>query len=151
MRRLLASLSVAAVALTATAALAQTDAYGRPTNPYQQYDNRGYDRSYDRGYDRSYDRAPRFGYERPQSAQRYGGGGIRILEAWYGRGRRVCDASHTMRQACEGQGGCTIKAGNELCGDPTPGVVKRLTVTYDCHGQVLRAEEREPGHIGLRC
>jgi hypothetical protein len=146
MRRLLTLLfSVAAVAATAGAALAQTDAYGRPLNPY--------DRSYDRSYERSYDRRPPMGpryeqYGYPQSAQR---GGLRILEAWYGRGRRVCDASHSMRSACEGRGECTVKAGNELCGDPLPGVVKGLTVTYDCYGRTHRADEREPGYLGIRC
>lgn len=161
MRRHLISslLALAVVAFSGMAVLAQPDGtnrpsyYGNPYNPYTTYDRYDDDRP---DYRRDY----RYGtpYVRPQPypypdygqrAQRMGG--LQILEAWYGRGRRVCDAAHTMRRACEGQPGCEVKAGNELCGDPAPGVVKGLTVTYRCHGDVRRAEQREPGHIGLRC
>lgn len=152
----LIAFALALVVSTVTSALAQPDPGTRS--------GRAYERTYDRYDDDRYDDrdAYRYGtpYVRPyqqlypgpqydQRAQRYGG--LQILEAWYGRGRRVCDAAHSMRRACDGQEGCTVKAGNELCGDPTPGAVKGLTVTYRCHGQVRRAEQQEPGHIGLRC
>ena len=168
MRRHLVSglLSLAVVAFSGMAALAQPD--GNPGGVPRYYGDRySYDRNYyaddDRhdyrygstpyarpyqqpyGYDQ---RAQPYGYD--QRAQRYGGG-LQILEAWYGRGRRACDAAHSMRRACEGQPGCEVKAGNELCGDPLPGAIKNLTVTYSCHGNVRRAEQREPGYIGLRC
>lgn len=168
MRRHLIStlLSFAVIVISGPAALAQGDAtnrpsyYGSPSSPYT------YDRYYDDDdrHDYRYGQAP-YGqtpyvrpYDQPrpqpypdygQRAQRFGG--LQILEAWYGRGRRVCDASHSMRRACEGQPGCEVKAGNELCGDPVPGTIKGLTVTYRCHGDVQRAEQREPGYIGLRC
>ena len=162
MRRHLLStlLSFAVVASSATAALAQPDGANRPSyygSPYSPYTQDRYYDDDDR-YDHRYGNAP---YLRPQPqpysyqprydqrAQRFGG--LQILEAWYGRGRRVCDAAHSMRRACEGQPGCEVKAGNELCGDPVPGVIKGLTVTYRCHGDVRRAEQREPGYIGLRC
>ena len=148
-------LALAVVALSGTAALAQPD--GNP-GPRYYGDRYIYDRSYadddrhdyrygNRSYQPYQYRQP---YHFDQRAQRYGGG-LQILEAWYGRGRRACDAAHSMRRACEGQPGCEVKAGNELCGDPVPGAIKNLTVTYSCHGDVRRAEQREPGYIGLRC
>jgi hypothetical protein len=146
---------------TGTAVLAQPDPsrpsyYGNPYNSYDRYDDDRYDDRENYRYGTPYVRPYQQPYAQPypgprydQRAQRFGG--LQILEAWYGRGRRVCDAAHSMRRACDGQEGCTVKAGNELCGDPTPGVVKGLSVTYRCHGQVRRAEQQEPGHIGLRC
>lgn len=123
------------------------DPYAAPPPP--PYGAPAYGTPYVRPYPQPYPPPPGPNYRYDQRAQRFGG--LQIIEAWYGRGRRVCDAAHTMRNACEGQGGCTVKAGNELCGDPVPGVVKGLSVTYSCHGQVRRADQQEPGHIGLRC
>lgn len=151
MRRFLASLALAFLcSLVTTAAVAQTDAYGRPT-----YQDRGY---YDRQYSPppyqyapQYVPQPQYAPERFQQSQRYGGGGLRIMEAWYGRNRRVCDAAPALRGACDGRESCAVKAGNELCGDPTPGRVKQLTVTFSCHGQVRTTDRPEPGILGLRC
>ena len=76
---------------------------------------------------------------------------LRIVEARYGTDRRTCDATRAVRRACEGESDCSLKAGNELCGDPTPGRVKQLTVTFSCHGQVRTTDRPEPGILGLRC
>ena len=78
---------------------------------------------------------------------------IRIIEARYGTDRRTCDATRAVRRACEGESDCSLKAGNELCGDPTPGQVKTLYVTYRCQGQgrsrsVTRTEGKQ---LGLDC
>lgn len=150
MRRLPAILAFVAVCSVATVAVAQSDVSPRPGYGYQ---DRYYDRSDD---DRNDYRAGPGPYryappDRYQQSQRYGGGGLRIMEAWYGRNRRVCDATPALRGACDGRESCAVKAGNELCGDPTPGRVKQLTVTYRCHGQVMTTDRPEPSILGLRC
>lgn len=150
MRRLRILLAVVALCgVATTAANAQNDPYSRPAYQDRYYNDRTY---YDDERDTyRYGPAPyRYVPDRYQQSQRYGGG-IRILEAWYGRNRRVCDASHALRSACDGRESCAVKAGNELCGDPTPGRVKQLTVTFSCHGQVRTTDRPEPSILGLRC
>jgi hypothetical protein len=149
MRRHLISAALAAAFLVSAGSAAQAQYYDRPYNdpyarPYQQ-PYQQYQQPYQQYQPPAYQQP---GYPYEQRAQR---GGLRILEAWYGRGRRVCDASHALRGACEGRGGCSVKAGNELCGDPVPGVVKGLTVTYRCHGRTHQIDEMEPRHLGIRC
>ena len=148
-------LALAVVALSGTAALAQPD--GNP-GPRFYGDRYSYDRSYadDDRHDYRYGNRTYqpYQYQQPyhfdQRAQRYGGG-LQILEAWYGRGRRACDAAHSMRRACEGQPGCEAKAGNELCGDPTPGQVKTLYVSYRCRGRVRDITRQEGKYLRLDC
>jgi hypothetical protein len=142
MRRFLATLVFAVVSLTATAGFAQY--YG--SQPYAPY----YPQQQQQYYPQQQQQYSPYGYGSPQSAQRYGGG-IRILDAWYGGGRRVCDASHSLRSHCDGRGQCQFKVGNELCGDPLPGVVKGIRITYDCHGRREHVDEMESRHIQLRC
>lgn len=150
MRRLPAVLAFVAVCSVATAAIAQNDVSPRPGFGYQdRYEDDRYDyRSAPAPYRYAPDRYPP--PDRYQQSQRYGGG-LRIMEAWYGRNRRVCDAAPALRGACDGRESCAVKAGNELCGDPTPGRVKQLTVTYRCHGQILTTDRPEPSILGLRC
>jgi hypothetical protein len=78
---------------------------------------------------------------------------IRIVEARYGTDRRTCDATRALRRACEGESDCSLKAGNELCGDPTPGQVKTLYVSYRCQGQGrTRSVTRTEGkYLSLDC
>lgn len=76
---------------------------------------------------------------------------IRIVEARYGTDRRSCDATRALRRACEGESDCGLKAGNELCGDPTPGQVKTLTVTYRCRGRLHTVTRTEGKHLSLDC
>lgn len=76
---------------------------------------------------------------------------IRIVEARYGTDRRTCDATRALRRACEGESDCSLKAGNELCGDPTPGQVKTLYVTYRCRGRVRDVTRTEGKQISLEC
>jgi hypothetical protein len=78
---------------------------------------------------------------------------IRIIEARYGTDRRTCDATRALRRRCEGESDCSIKAGNELCGDPIPGQVKTLYVTYRCQGQGrTRSITRTEGkYLSLDC
>jgi hypothetical protein len=76
---------------------------------------------------------------------------IRIVEARYGTSRRTCDATRALRRACEGESDCSLKAGNELCGDPVPGQVKTLYVTYRCRGRVHSITRMEGKQLGLDC
>lgn len=76
---------------------------------------------------------------------------LRIIEARYGTDRRTCDATRAVRRACEGESDCSLKAGNELCGDPTPGQVKTLYVTYRCQGRVRNITRTEGKMLGLDC
>ncbi len=76
---------------------------------------------------------------------------IRIVEARYGTDRRTCDATRALRRACEGESDCSLKAGNELCGDPTPGQVKTLYVTYRCRGRVRNITRTEGKNLSLDC
>jgi len=150
MRRLPAVLALAVLfGVAATAANAQNDV-SRPG--YQdRYDDDRLHYDDDRDDHRYGQRPSRYAPpDRFQQSQRYGGG-LRIMEAWYGRNRRVCDATPALRGACDGRESCAVKAGNELCGDPTPGRVKELTVTYSCHGQVRTTDRVEPSVLGLRC
>ena len=76
---------------------------------------------------------------------------LRIVEARYGTDRRTCDATRAVRRACEGESDCSLKAGNELCGDPTPGQVKTLYVTYRCRGRTRNITRTEGKQLGLDC
>jgi len=76
---------------------------------------------------------------------------IRIIEARYGTDRRSCNATRAMRRACEGDDSCSVKAGNELCGDPAPGQVKTLYVTYRCEGRPRDITRTEGKYLRLDC
>lgn len=76
---------------------------------------------------------------------------LRIVEARYGTERRSCDATRAVRRACEGESDCSLKAGNELCGDPTPGQVKTLSITYRCRGRVHDVTRQEGKYLKLDC
>src|SRR6185436_1230876 len=116
--------------------------YGYGAAPYTAP---SYSAPYVQPYQQPYE--PRYQDYRPYEQQAQRGGGLRILEAWYGRERRVCDATFALRSACEGRPGCAVKAGNELCGDPLPNVVKGLHVTYRCHGRELQLDRRESSYV----
>lgn len=76
---------------------------------------------------------------------------LRIVQARYGTDRRSCDATRAVRRACEGESDCSLKAGNELCGDPTPGQVKTLYVSYRCRGRVRDITRQEGKYLSLDC
>lgn len=61
-------------------------------------------------------------------------GGILIVQSFYG-GSRGCDPTAAVARSCTGQTSCSIAASNALCGDPEPGVVKRLRVVFRCGRQ----------------
>lgn len=59
-------------------------------------------------------------------------GGILILQAVYGSDSRSCDATAAVFRSCNGKAECSVAASNSLCGDPAPGVVKKLRVSFRC-------------------
>lgn len=77
-------------------------------------------------------------------------GGVQVLEAWYGHGDRVCDATWAVERQCRGRE-CEVYAGNELCGDPRRGREKTLFVHYACGDRTYSAEIPEYAHGYLSC
>jgi len=59
-------------------------------------------------------------------------GGILISQANYGSDSRGCDPTAAVAQSCAGRTSCSVAASNALCGDPDPGVVKKLKVVFRC-------------------
>ena len=116
-------------------------AYGN-RYPYRHY---GYVNPYPvplyrggRGYGREgYDRSPR----------------LTILGATYRSiDGRACDAFSFVHRRCDGERSCSVKANNNICGDPDRGRLKVLEVVYACGYQQLRANvpERSRSRLGCR-
>ncbi len=77
---------------------------------------------------------------------------IRILDARYGRGRRVCDAAPAVQRFVNQRGEGVFQVGNDLCGDPAPSEPKTLEVTYQCGQQgPVRASADEGRELRIRC
>lgn len=79
-----------------------------------------------------------------------GRGGVQILEAYYGSGERLCDATRAVERECSGDGECRVVADNHLCGDPARGEHKSLYVAFECGydgRRVALARERESLNI----
>ena len=68
-----------------------------------------------------------------------------IKKATYGSADKVCDATEAVHGLCASQESeCIVGAGNELCGDSAPGVLKELRVTYTCSNQ-----KHEPRSVSI--
>ncbi|NKB45017.1 MAG: hypothetical protein GKS03_12140 [Alphaproteobacteria bacterium] len=129
--------------------------YYRPYDPYYRGNGRGYGRGYGRerypnpnvfpfggfggnryGNDRGRDRGPR----------------LTILGATYRSvDGRACDAYSYAHRKCDGNQSCTVKASNNICGDPDRGRLKILEVTYACGNQQYTANTPEKSRSKLRC
>lgn len=112
---------------------------------------------YRRGYDDGY-RAGRDSVRSPQHSDRGDDGRqqmrirIRILDARYGRGRRLCDARPAVQQIVNQQGETDFEVSNNLCGDSAPGETKTLEVTYQCgRDNPVRASADEGRGMRIRC
>lgn len=134
--RILASLAVLLLAVTALPAAAQSDR-SAPWTSQHQYPQSA----------QQYGQSGRQGFDRDRRRQR----GIHITDAFYGVDGRACEATRPVTRTCEGQSSCTVRATNRLCGDPAQNVVKVLTVYYDCHGRSRSITRREGSYVGLRC
>lgn len=68
-----------------------------------------------------------------------------IKKATYGSADKVCDATEAVHSLCESQESqCIVGAGNGLCGDSAPGVLKELRVTYTCSNH-----KQEPRSVSI--
>ncbi len=78
-------------------------------------------------------------------------GGIEILDAYYGAGRRYCTATDVVAQECDFQSRCSIAVDNNLCGDPARGVDKTLDVHYRCRGRTYSVSAPEYRRLDIVC
>ena len=71
---------------------------------------------------------------------------IDVKEAVYGRlvaKAPTCDAAEAVRYFCQGASSCSFPIDDTICGDPDPGITKKLMVRYECGGTshtVIQAE-----------
>ncbi len=84
--------------------------------------------------------------ELPEPAEAPEGGTV-ILKAEYGAGDRWVDVTAAVIAAAER--GAAIVASNSLAGDPAPGTVKALRITYSQDGQKRTAEVAEGEQLTL--
>ena len=76
---------------------------------------------------------------------------IRVTQADYGDGYSDCSATAAVARLLDGRRGGSVRAGNELCGDPAPGRRKTLRVLYFCGGQEREATAPQNEMLSLRC
>ena len=87
-------------------------------------------------------------YDRDDGPRRFR---LRIEQAEYGARGSMCDARRAVRHEVERNGG-SVRATNQLCGDPARGIQKRLRVIYRCgNGESMRAVARENETLNLSC
>ena len=105
---------------------------------------------YRRGYDEGYRDGSQ---EQSRQGQQEGPRGrVHIMEAQYGIQSASCDARESVQQAAGWHREVSIRASNELCGDPAVGAQKQLRITYRCGaGPALRADAREGSNATLYC
>ena len=84
---------------------------------------------------------------------------IDVKEAVYGRlvaKAPTCDAAEAVRYFCQGASSCSFPIDDSICGDPDPGITKKLTVRYECGGTshtVIQAESiaASDKHLEIKC
>jgi hypothetical protein len=76
---------------------------------------------------------------------------IRVTQADYGDGYSDCSATATVARLLDGKRGGSLRAGNELCGDPAPGRRKTLRVLYFCGAQEREATAPQNEMLTIRC
>jgi hypothetical protein len=122
--------AVAALAAASTSAFAQSAEY-----------RRGYEDGYTAGMraaDQDRDRYP-------------GRGRIYIEQAEYGVRGASCDARRSVWDEMRRNDGA-VRVGNQLCGDPARGAIKRLRIVYRCgDGEEMRIVGREGETLQLGC
>ncbi|MBZ5625262.1 MAG: DUF3395 domain-containing protein [Acidobacteriia bacterium] len=79
----------------------------------------------------------------------YGQGGLRVLSASYGDGRRQNDVTATLNNTIQGNSLSILVANQNLGGDPAPAALKRLDVTYQWLGQTYNVTIPENGWLRL--
>ena len=84
---------------------------------------------------------------------------IDVKEAVYGRlvaKSPTCDAAEAIRYYCQGASSCSFPIDDSMCGDPDPGITKKLMVRYACGGTshtIIQIESIEAGGepIEIKC
>ena len=98
---------------------------------------------YRRGYDDGYAAGLREANGR--------GGRVFVEDAEYGTHFASCDARRAVRYQVERNRG-TVRADNQLCGDPAHGEPKRLRIVYRCgDSEAVRVVAREDETVRLSC
>ena len=98
---------------------------------------------YRRGYDDGYAAGLREANGR--------GGRVFVEDAEYGTHFASCDARRAVRYQVERNRG-TVRADNQLCGDPAHGEPKRLRIVYRCgDSEAVRVVAREDETMRLSC
>lgn len=104
---------------------------------------------YRRGYDDGFAAGQRAA--RDDRGGRPGWPRIHIEDAAYGVHGAACDARRAVWGEIERNNG-SVRAGNQLCGDPARGQQKRLRVVYRCgDSDAMRAVAREGEVMRLSC
>ena len=143
---------------------AQRDASGEPeeyrnNNEAREAYRRGYEKGYDRGFERGLAEARKPGMApgaaaavpTPAAPPPPMLGPIKVTSAFYGSGKKNCDATRYVGRHANGNRTYSFKVSNDMCGDPDRGQRKTLEVTYWC-GEVSRqASAREHNDIYLNC
>ncbi len=111
--------------------------YGRERHqPYAYSYGYAPPRYYTDPYDRGRDRFPR----------------LTILGATYRSiDGRSCDAFSRVHRKCDGTSSCSIRATNNICGDPDRGRLKVLEIAYACGDRQLTARAPEKSRARLTC
>lgn len=120
-------------------------------DPYR----RGYQEGYQAGFRDGLTKAAQDAQQpgpRPLACRR-----IIVLGAQYGTPRQQCDATRAIAKLASGRYSATVRASNNLCGDPAPGKGKDLSVEYACGDpafcgrQILKASASENRSTTLAC
>ena len=112
-----------------------------------------YRRGYDQGYRAGVETQRRQNQEENQRHQNFQvGSRISIDEAYYGAGGATCDARSQVQQEADRQPNPSIRASNDLCGDPVQGTAKMLRITYRCgDSRQIRVQAAEGNAVTLTC
>jgi hypothetical protein len=76
---------------------------------------------------------------------------IDVKEAVYGRlvaKAPTCDAAEAIRYYCQDASSCSFPVDDSICGDPDPGITKKLMIRYACGGAshtVIQVESNAAG------
>ena len=121
-----------------------------------------YRKGYERGYDRGFQRGIEEGSKRGMAVQNVAPppppappppslGPIKVTGAFYGSGKKNCDATRYVGRHANGNRTYSFKVSNDMCGDPDRGQRKTLEVTYWCGAVSRTASAREHQDIFLNC
>lgn len=138
------------LALSVCLTLASAAASADNENDYE----RGFRNGYERGYEAGREAAKREAFRDGRSG--YSGGhrlpsGIVVMNASYGDGERRCDLTAWALQQFNQRTSASVVVNNKLCGDPSPGQRKSLSIEYLCRGEARTASAYEHRTLRINC